>query len=134
MAVPVKHVDPPDPLIPRTNWLTLGQLKLRADSNPDGTLKAWLVYTLVDFSLPDDLIRRLRASVEGAATRVLSPDSGDGQFDFLEIAILVPSLPTSKGHTWGFFRVERASRNALNESANGHCIEYYLYLDKIAGE
>jgi hypothetical protein len=85
---------------------------------------------LTEVSLPDDLVSRLLASIEDSATRVLNPHSVDGQFDFLEIVILVPSLPTTKGHTWGFFRVERAATDPLDERAKGHCIEYFLYLDK----
>jgi hypothetical protein len=134
MAVPVKHVDPPRPDIPRTNWQTFGQLKLRAGSNLNGTIKAWLMKALTKFSLPDDLVSRLLASIEDAAARVLNPDIAEGQFDFLEIVMLIPSLQIPKGHAWGFFRVERASTDPLNESAKGRCVEYYLYLDKKMGE
>lgn len=134
MAVPVKHVDQPRSHIPRTNWQTLGQLKLRADSNLNGTIKTWLMKALTKFRLPDDLVSRLLASIEDATARVLSPDIAEGQFDFLEIVMLVPPLQTSKRHTWGFFRVERASTDPLNESAKGYCVEYYLYLDKQPGE
>jgi hypothetical protein len=130
----VKHVDPPQPQIPRANWHTLGQLKLKADSNPNGTIEAWLIKALAEFSLPDDLMGRLLASIEDATARVLYPDSGEGQFEFLEIVMLVPPLQTPKGHTWGFFRIERVSAEALNENAKGHCVEYYLYLDKKTGE
>ena len=133
-AVPVKHVDPTRLHIPRTNWQTLGQLKLRPGSNLNGTIKAWLMKALTEFSLPDALVSRLLASIEDATARGLSPDIAEGQFDFLEILILVPSLQTPKGHTWGFFQVGRASTDPLNESAKGHCIEYYLYLDKKPGE
>lgn len=134
MAVPVKHVDPPRPDIPRTDWQTLGQFKLRAGSNLNGTITAGLMKALIKFSLPEDLVSRLLASIDDATARVLSPDIAEGQFDFIEIVILAPSLQTPKGHTWGFFRVERASTDPLNESAKGHCVQYYLYLDKKTGE
>jgi hypothetical protein len=88
---------------------------------------------LADFSLPGDLIRRLLASIQEATARVLSADSVDGQFEYLEIVVLGPSEQTAKGHNWGFFRLERASTDAHIESAKGHCVEYYLYLDKKAG-
>ena len=122
--------EPPHNHLPRTNWQNLGQLKLVASSNPDGTIKGWLMDAMADFSLPGDLIRRLLASMEEATARVLSPDSVDGQFEYLEIVLLAPPEPTSKGHTWGFFRVERASTDSLSESIKGHCIEYYLYSDQ----
>ena len=86
--------------------------------------------TLRDLSLPGDLVSRLLASMEEAMARVLSSDSIEIQFEYLEIVILAPAGQTSKGHIWGFFRVERAATDPLDERAKGHCIEYFLYLDK----
>ena len=126
--------EPPHNHLPRTNWKNLGQLKLVAGSNPDGTIKTWLMNTLRDFSLPGDLISRLLASIEEATGRVLSPDSMEGQFEYLEIAVLAQAGEISKGHIWGFFRVERAATDPLNDRAKGHCVEYYLYLDKKTGQ
>lgn len=88
---------------------------------------------LSDFSLPGDLVSRLMKSIEEATARVLSPDSTPVQLEYLEIVVLAPAGQTSRGHTWGFFRVERASADSQIEDAKGHCIEYYLYLDKKTG-
>jgi hypothetical protein len=126
----VTQFEPPHHHLPRTNWQRLGELKLVARSNPDGTIKRWLMDTLADFSLPGDLISRLLTSIEEATVRVLSSDNVDGQFEFLEIVVLAPPKPAPKGHTWGFFRVEKVSTDSLSESTKGHCIEYYLYLDQ----
>jgi hypothetical protein len=112
----------------------LGELKLQPGSNPDGTIKAWLTKILNGFSLPGDLVSRLLVSMEEATARVLSPDSLEGQIQYLEIVVLVPAEQASKGHTWGFFRVEKASVDSQSESPNGHGVEYYLYLDKKTGE
>ena len=90
--------------------------------------------TLRDFSLPGDLVSRLLASMEEATARVLSSDSIETQFEYLEIAVLAPAGQTSKGHIWGFFRVERAATDPLNDRTKGHCVEYYLYLDKKTGQ
>jgi hypothetical protein len=90
--------------------------------------------TLTDTRLPGKLVSRLLASMEEATARVLSPDSIEGRFEYLEIVVLVPVDQASKGHTWGFFRVEKASADSRSESPNRHCIEYYLYLDKKIGE
>lgn len=87
-----------------------------------------------DLSLSNDLVSRLLASMEEATARVLSSDSVKTQFEYLEIAVLAPAGKTSKGHTWGFFRVERSLTDPLNARAKGYCIEYYLYLDKKTGE
>jgi hypothetical protein len=134
MAVSVKHVDPPHHHIPGMNWQTWAQLKLTAGSNPNGTIKAWLMKAVTQFSLPDDLVNRLLASIEDAAARVLAPGSAERQLDFIEIVMLIPSMQTPKGHTWGFFRVERTSTDTLNEGTKGHCVEYYLYSDKKTAE
>jgi hypothetical protein len=133
-VVPVKHVDPPRHDIPRTNWQRLGQLKLKAGSNLDGTIKSWFMNTLRDFSLPGDLVSRLLASMEEAKARVLRSHSIETQFEYLEIAILAPAEETSKGHTWGFFRVEREAIDSQIESVKGYCVEYYLYLDRKTGQ
>lgn len=128
------HFEPPYQHLPITNWQRLGQLKLGAGSNPNGTVKAWLTGALIDFRPSEGLVNRLLASIEEATARVLSPDLGERKFDFLEIVILVPPLQTPQGRTWGFFRVERASTDPLSERAKGYCVEYYLYLDKQMGQ
>ena len=87
-----------------------------------------------DLSLHDDLVSRLLASLEETTARVLSPDSIEGPVEDLEIAVLAPAGQASKGHTWGFFRLERGPTDLQIESAKGHCVEYYLYLDKKTGE
>ena len=129
MAVPVNYVDPPHHHLPRTNWQMLGELKLQAGSSPDGTIKAWLINILGDLSLPGDFISRLLTSIE-EAVHVLSPSTIEGQLEYLEIVVLAPAGQVSKGHTWGFFRVERTSTDSQIESTKGHCVEYYLYLDR----
>ena len=130
----MKHVDPPHDQVPRTNWQMLGQLKLRPGSNRDGTLKAWLVNALSDSTLPSDLVSRLLASMEEVTRRVPRPDNTQEQLAYLEIVVLAPTGQTSKGHTWGFFRVERGSTDTELENAKGHCVEYYLYLDSKTGK
>jgi hypothetical protein len=107
----------------------LGQMKLQAGSNSNGTTQTWLMNILVDFRLPSDFVSRLLASIEEARERVLSADSEEGQFEFLEIVVLAPAKRASKGHTWGFFRLEKTSTDSQSESTKGHCVEYYLYLD-----
>lgn len=129
----MNYFDPPHNHIPRTNWQILGQLKLGPGSNPTGTIKAWLMNALSDFSLPGDLVSRLLASMEEATGRVLSPDSTKRQFEYLEIVVLATAGQTSQAQTWGFFRVERTSTDAPIESAKAHCVEYYLYMDRQTG-
>ena len=89
---------------------------------------------LHDFNLLEDVLSRLLTSIETVTARVLDPDSVERRFEFLEIAVLGPAGQIPKGHTWGFFLVERASTAAQIESTKGYYVEYYLYLDKKRGE
>lgn len=86
-----------------------------------------------DFSLPDDLVSRLLASIEEVTARVLTPDSIEAPLEYLEFVLLVPAGQRTKGYPWGFFRVERASTDSQLETEKGHCVEYYLYLDQKTG-
>lgn len=88
--------------------------------------------SLGELSLPDDLVRRLLASIEEATVRVLSPDSKQGEY--LEIVLLAPTGQASNGHIWGYFRVERMSVESPMEGTKGQCVEYYLYLDSKTGK
>ena len=126
----MNYIDPQSQHLPKTTWQMLVHLKLTASSNPDGTIKAWLMKALSDFHLSSDLVSRLVASVEETTRRVLSVDSIEGQYEYLEIAVLAPAGQASKGHTWGFFRLERASADSPLDGTKGHCVEYYLYLDQ----
>lgn len=86
-----------------------------------------------EFSLPDDLVTRLLASIEDVTARVLTPSSIKMPLEYLEIVLLAPAGQRKKGNPWGFFRVERASTDSQLETEIGHCVEYYLYLDQKTG-
>jgi hypothetical protein len=134
MADEVNSTDPQHNQLPRNDWQILGKLQFPAHSNANGTIEHWLTSILASFHLPDDLVGKIRTSIEQAVVRFLSRDTAERNFEYLEIVVLVPSLQTLEGHPWGFFLVERASTDPQNERSNGHCVEYYLYLDKKAGE
>ena len=130
----MNHSYSSDQPLPETNWKSLGELKLQTGSNPDGTIKAWLMHIIEDLQLPGKYVSRLLASIEEATLRILSPEGIEDQFDHLEIILLAQSGQVSKGHTWGFFRVERTSTDSKIESAKGYCFEYYLYLEGKPGK
>ena len=127
MADDVSYIDPQHNQLPLTDWRKLGELKLRAGPNPDGSINAWLTHILSDFSLPNDLVARLLKSMEDSAGRVLSAEELS---EHLEIVVLAPAYLLPQGQTWGFFRLERASADSQFNGTNGHCVEYYLYLDQ----
>ena len=134
MADKVNSTDPIYSHLPRNDWQILGKLQLRDHSIVNGTIDHWLRSILAPLSLPDDLVGKIRTSIEQAVVRILSPDTAERNFEYVEIVVLIPALQTRKELSWGFFLVERASTDPLNESARGHCVEYYLYLDKQTGE
>lgn len=127
MADNVNYIDPQPNYHPQTNWRKLGELKLQAGSNPDGSIKAWLTHILSDFSLPNDLVNRLLKSMEDSAGRVLRSEALS---EHLEIVVLAPAYLVPQGQTWGFFRIERASADSQLDGTKGLCVEYYLYLDQ----
>lgn len=130
MADEVNSTDPIHSHLPRNDWQILGKLQLRDTSNANGTIDYWLTNILAPLSLSDELVGKIRTSTELAIVRILGPDTAERNFEYLEIVMLIPSMQTVRGHPWGFFLVERASTDPLNERAKGHCVEYYLYLDK----
>jgi len=134
MADDVNYPDPQHNHLPRTDWRKLGELKLQAGSNPDGSVESWLTHILSDFSLPNDLVNKLLKSMEDAVVRVLVPNGTEAQLEHLEIVVLAPEDPVSQGKTWGFFRVERTSTGSGDDAPRGHSIDYYLYLDRKPGE
>lgn len=131
MADNVNHIDPQHNHLHQTDWRKLGELKLRAGSNPDGSIETWLTHILSDFSLPNDLVNKILKSMEDAAVRILFLDGAEAQPEHLEIVVLAPADLVSQGQTWGFFRVERTSTDTNIEDSQGHSIEYYLYLDSL---
>ena len=130
MADKVNSTVPQHNHLPRNDWQILGTLQLRDHANASSTVDHWLTSALTTFSLPDDLVGKIRTSIGDAVVRILSFASAERNFEYLEIVVLGPTEQTAKGHTWGFFRLERASTDALNTNAKGHCVEYYLYVDK----
>ena len=133
MADEVKYIEPPHDHLPRHGWQILGEMQLQDNANSNDIIEHWLTSILAPFHLPNDFVAKIRTSIEDAVVRILSPDTAGRNFEYLEIVVLGPSEQTAKGNTWGFFRLERVSTDSQIESAKGHCVEYYLYLDKKAG-
>lgn len=130
MADNVNNLDRQHNHLPHTDWRKLGELKLRADSNPDGSIKVWLTHILSDISLSEDIVNKLLRSMKAAAGRVLFIDGTELKLEYLEIVVLVPADLVMQGQTWGFFRVERISTDPRIEDSQGYSIDYYLYMDR----
>ena len=107
------RLEPPHSQLPRVNWQSLGQLKLVAGSNHHGTIRSWLINTPRDFGLPGDIVSRFLASMEEATARLLSSDSMETRFEYLEIAVLAQAGETSKRHIWIRRRESKYERSRL---------------------
>ena len=116
----------------RTDWQVSGELQLAAGSNPDGSIRQWLMKILEPFRLPEEYVSKILNSIEDAASRVLSPDTVEGQFEHLDIVILTPAGQPSDRQTWGFFRLERMEGKTKSTDSKRYRIEYYLYPERTA--
>jgi hypothetical protein len=114
----------------RTDWQVSGELQLAVGSNPDGAIRQWLMKILEPFQLPEQYVSKILKSIEDAASRVLSTDTVEAQFEHLNIVILTPAGQPSDRQTWGFFRLERMESKDNSADSKSHHIEYYLYPER----
>ena len=113
-----------------TDWQISGELQLAVGSNPDGTIRRWLMKILEPFRLPEEYVSKILKSIEDVTSRVLSPDTGDGQFEHLNIVLLTPVGQPAERQTWGFFRLERMESKEKPKESKSYRIEYYLYSER----
>jgi hypothetical protein len=111
-----------------SNWELLGELELPQNGNRNEAIHEWLSQTLEPFKLNEDLIRRVETSLQEAAKRVLATHTGD-KMQHIHLRILVPLERTSKGKTWGFFRVEKNKEGYTEGQRPDHVAELFLYLE-----
>jgi hypothetical protein len=114
----------------RTDWQISGELQLAVGTNPDATIRQWLMKILEPFRLSEEYLSKILKSIEDAASRVMSPETVGGQFEHLDIVILTPAGQPSGRQTWGFFRLERMESKAKSMDSKSYHIEYYLYPER----
>ena len=85
---------------------------------------------LEPFRLPEEYVSKILKSIEDTASRVLSRDTVEGQFDHLNIVILTPAGQPPDRQTWGFFRLERMESKEKSADSKSYHIEYYLYPER----
>lgn len=111
-----------------TDWQLLGQLELPVASNADDSTRIWLMEILGPLNLPVDFLNKILKSTQDSATRAMQAEPLI-KFEHIHLIIFVPSAQTSKGRTWGFFRIEKIEKVTADDSPPDHAIEVYLYLE-----
>lgn len=111
-----------------SNWELLGELKLSFKSGQHEAIHEWLSQILEPLKLHEDLIRRVETSLREAARRAMDTHAGK-TMQHIHIRIHVPLVRTSKGKTWGFFRVEKIEETSTNGQMPDHATELFLYLE-----
>ena len=125
----MKHTHPNPASLPAANWRSLGQLEVRSSSNVEDLIHVWLAETLNSLELPMDLFNRVLRSASEAANRALQLNEVNTTLGHIHLLAFVPHDYTSRGLTWGFFRLEKLEGNGQDHSLPHHSIELYLYLD-----
>jgi len=125
-AEQMKHNKPPLNKSSDTNWQILGELELPIGSNLDNTIKARLMEILNPLNLHAGFLNKILKSAQDAAGRVMQNGM---EFEHIHILIFVPLDYASKGHTWGFFRIEKIESATTDNRHPDHVIEFYLYFE-----
>ena len=111
-----------------TDWQLLGQLELPVASSANDPIRIWLMEILGPLNLPVDFLNRILKSAQDSATRAMQAEPLI-KFEHIHLIIFAPSAHTSKGRTWGFFRIEKIENVTADDSPPDHAIEVYLYLE-----
>ena len=112
-----------------SSWQMLGELILSVGSKPDELIALWLKELLAPLDLHENFVTRVLQSAQNYAGRALGPDA-DAHFSHIHLSIFGPDEWTSKGQTWGFFRIEKIDRAGENLAHPDHTVEFYLYREQ----
>ena len=111
-----------------SNWELLGEIELPFNGSQYEAIHEWLSQTLEPLKLHEDLIRRVETSLQEANRRAMDMHTGK-KMQNIHLRIHVPLERTSKGKTWGFFRVEKIEEKSTNGQMPDHATELFLYLE-----
>ena len=109
-----------------SSWQMLGELVLPVGTDPNELIFAWLTELLAPLGLHENFVNRVLKSAQNYVGRALSPNAGV-PFGHIHLAIFGPNEQTSKGQTWGFFRIEKIDSAEPSVVHPDHAVEFYLY-------
>jgi len=109
-----------------SRWQILGELMLPVGSDINELISARLTELLAPLELHENFLKRVLKSAQNYVGRAMTPDEGV-PFGEIHIYIFGPNERTSKGQTWGFFRIEKIDSHEQNLAHPDHTVEFYLY-------
>jgi hypothetical protein len=110
------------------NWELLGVLELSLNADQNETIHVWLNQILEPLHLHGDIVSKVESSLQEAARRALDAYTGNER-KHIHLRIHVPLERTSKGTTWGFFRVEKIDEESGDGQIPAHSSELFLYIE-----
>jgi hypothetical protein len=111
-----------------SKWELLGELELPLNGGQSDVIHDWLGQILEPLKLHEEIAHRVETSLQEAATRALDTYAGNETMH-IHLRIHVPLERTSKGTTWGFFRVEKIEEESTDGQIPAHSSELFLYLE-----
>ena len=126
----MKHIDPSPKDLSGSGWRILGELELPIGAEANGIVSAWLTKVLNPINLHMDFLSKLTKSAEDAAIRAIMSERAQTEFEHIHLIIFAPVDRTSRGETWGFFRIEKVGSSSRRGKSFDHSIELYLYLEE----
>ena len=112
---------------PATDWQILGELEFPISAESDGAINSWLTETLLPIHLHADFLHKVLKSAQHAVARMLLNEM---KIEHIHLLIFAPVDRTSRGQTWGFFRIEKIENPVETRNHPHHTIEFYLYVEE----
>lgn len=115
--------------VSNAEWKLFGELELAFSARAEGVMSIWLEEVLEPLALPTDFKARILNSAQEAVARIMQSNSAVWEVGHIHLLILITPDHSSKGKTWGFFRIEKMDGARNDHSPHDHSIEFYLYVD-----
>lgn len=120
----MKTIDVSDPA-----WKLLGELELTFSAHAEDIVSTRLEEILEPLDLPADFRTRIFNSAQEAIARFIQSNSAILEVGHIHLLILITPDHSSKGKTWGFFRIEKMDGTGKDHNPRDHSIEFYLYIE-----
>jgi len=117
-------------LTPGTDWQILSELELALGFDTQSAIEAWIMETLNPLDLNADFMRKVLKSAQDSATRASQTGISTLEFEHIHMLALASKDYSSKGSTWGFFRIEKMESLPDGREPKGHSIEFYFYREE----
>jgi hypothetical protein len=116
---------------PGTDWQLLDELELSVGSSMDDKIdiNVWLTEILSPLELHIDFFHRVSSSAQDAIARAMHIVART-ELAHVHLLIFATKENTSKGKSWGFFRIEKGETSTAHKNRYNNLIEFYLYVEE----